>query len=227
MKPLKAVVFDLDDTLFPESTYVISGFRAVGQWLESEHGIDHRKAYNELKTLYDSGVRGNTFDIWLSKKGVRVEVNDMIEVYRSHRPSIELFSEVPPLLVELGESYKMGLMTDGYLRVQRRKCEALRLETFFDVTVFSDSLGRDAWKPDIRPYHVTVTQLGIDPKAAVYVGDNPHKDFLGARRAGLRSIRFQYEDGEYSDAEPPSPPYRADEVITALSQLPEALRGFG
>ena len=36
---MKAVIFDLDDTLFPERTYVLSGFRAVGDWISETYSI--------------------------------------------------------------------------------------------------------------------------------------------------------------------------------------------
>ena len=39
MSRLEAVVFDLDDTLYPEADYVLSGFQAVADWAEVHLGI--------------------------------------------------------------------------------------------------------------------------------------------------------------------------------------------
>ena len=36
---ISAIIFDLDDTLFQESEYVLSGFREVGVWIEKEYSI--------------------------------------------------------------------------------------------------------------------------------------------------------------------------------------------
>ncbi len=60
MPALRAVVFDLDDTLYPERAYVLSGFHAVAAWAEEQLKIPRRLGFAELRQLFEDGVRGNT-----------------------------------------------------------------------------------------------------------------------------------------------------------------------
>ena len=63
--PPPAVVFDLDDTLYAERDYVLSGMGAVAAWVEAELGSGADEAFAELVALFDQGVRGRVFDLWL------------------------------------------------------------------------------------------------------------------------------------------------------------------
>ncbi len=223
MMKSQAVVFDLDDTLYPERDYVLSGFRAVAHWMEAQSGVHAERGYAELYTLYEQGVRGDTFNRWLAQHQLDISIADLVTLYRAHIPVIETFPAVSNLLNTLSRHYKLGLLSDGYLVVQQHKLSALGLSEYFDAIVFSDSLGRDAWKPSPQPYQVALQQLQIAPDQAVYVGDNPLKDFLGARRAGMKSIWYHRPEGEYGTIVPPSEMHQPDCVITRLEELPAVL----
>ena len=148
----RAIVFDLDDTLYPERAYVLSGFRAVAAWAEEEEhvGIPQHQSFDELRRLFDEGIRGDTFNRWLESHGLKPDdwVPQMVRVYRKHNPHIAPYPEVPGLLQRLRQCYRLGLVSDGYAEVQKRKLGALGLTSCFDVLVFSDEWGREAWKPN-------------------------------------------------------------------------------
>ena len=57
MSKLEAVVFDLDDTLYPERSYVLSGFSAVADWAERTLAIPRATVLADLRAYFDSGVR--------------------------------------------------------------------------------------------------------------------------------------------------------------------------
>jgi putative hydrolase of the HAD superfamily len=81
-------------------------------------------------------------------------------------------------------------------------------------------LGRDAWKPSPRGLTTLLERMGgVDPAEAVYVSDNPAKDFKAARNAGLRSVWVRRDGGVYSHLEPQSPDYAPDVEIASLSEL--------
>ncbi len=126
-----------------------------------------------------------------------------MSVYRDHRPDIRPFPGVVALLEALKPTYRLAILTDGYLRTQKLKLEALDLQRFFDTVVFTDELGRDAWKPNPVAFRVILERLGVLPEEAVYVGDNPLKDFIAARRAGMHSISTQRAEGVYGGHRPP------------------------
>jgi len=220
-----AIIFDLDDTLYPEHSYVFSGFQAVADWAEIHFGISSQQTLADLKRIFEQGVRGKVFDHWLLLHALHTEerVSDMIRTYRDHTPRISAFPEVPALLSSLHTRYRLGLVSDGYLSVQRRKWELLNLGQFFDAVVFSDQFGREGWKPSTRPFEAVLVQLNCSAARAVYIADNPLKDFLGARRLGVTTIWCKRTGGEYSKCIPPSQEHAPDYTIFSLTELDAVL----
>ena len=201
MTTLRAVIFDLDDTLYPERDYVLSGFRAVAQWAQRQLGVPFDEGYHRFERLFAEGVRGTTFNRWLRDTGLpqASRVPEMVRVYRCHQPDIRPFEGVPPLLERLELRYLLGLISDGHLQVQRKKWRALGLEAYFSAVVFSDEGGRECWKPSTWPYRQALRRLGCAPDEAVYVGDNLQKDFAGANQLGMGTIYLLRPGGEYAD----------------------------
>lgn len=228
MPRLRVIIFDLDDTLYPEREYVRSGFRAVAAWVEGRLGLRAGEAFDGLEALFGAGVRGDTFNRWLADRDVSDDgvVAEMVEVYRGHFPSITPYHGVPELLSRLRADHKLGLLSDGDGGVQRRKLEVLGLVDAFDTVLFSDTLGRGSRKPSPRPYEAVLVALGVTGPESVYVSDNPTKDFLGARLAGLSSIRLRMPGGIYAGLEPESPDHAPDLERSNLVGLEEALRSF-
>ena len=226
MLVLRAVVFDLDDTLYPERAFVLSGFRVIAAWVEKHLGISAEVAFVELCQLFEAGIRGNTFDHWLESHGLKAEDwgKQMVQVYREHEPHIEPYPEVPEVLRRLRLHYRLGLVSDGFAEVQKRKLIALGLASCFDVIVFSDEWGREAWKPNSKPFEIALERLRITGPEAIYVADNPTKDFLGARRMGMWTVRVRRPDGLYSHLEPLSPEHAPDAEIETLSDLEAILQ---
>ncbi|MEP7151402.1 MAG: HAD family hydrolase [Nitrospira sp.] len=223
MSKLDAVIFDLDDTLYPERSFVLSGFHAVAKWVEHTLAIPEEKTARELEAMYRQGVRGHTFRLWLEQQAVDGQrdelVQQMVAVYREHEPILTLFDGIPELLSDVGQRCKLGLITDGYLTVQKRKWESLHLDDAFHTVVFSDMFGRQHWKPSCVPFEAALRTLQIAPEAALYVGDNPAKDFLGARQLGMKTIRFRSFGGEYALAEPQSSRHAPDVTVDNVQCL--------
>lgn len=225
MSGSRAIVFDLDDTLYPERSYVRSGFAAVGDWIERRLGLPAGEVASELSDLHEAGARGDTFDRWLERRGLAASglVAPMVEAYRGHRPAIRPFDETPGLLDRLGGPFRLGLVTDGYRQVQRLKLEALGLAECFDAVVLSDELGREAWKPSPRPFEAVLERLGVRARDAAYVADNPLKDFVAPRALGMRTIRVRWPGGYHASDLPPSPDHAPDKTVEDLGPLEEFL----
>lgn len=225
MSNWRAIVFDLDDTLYLERDYVFSGFRAVASWAAKPLAIPVEQGYAELVDLFTAGVRGDTFDRWLA--GHRQPpslVPQLVDVYRQHEPVLRPLPGIPALLASLRRQVALGLVSDGYLEVQRRKLAALGLAHYFDAIVFSDQWGREAWKPSLRPFTIVTELLAVTGSEAVYIADNPAKDFLGARQAGLHTIWLRHSGGDYVDQAPPTAAHAADIVVDSLALLSNVLR---
>jgi putative hydrolase of the HAD superfamily len=245
---LKAVVFDLDDTLYPEKQYVQSGFRAVARECAGQIDLEPEQIYEKLVEISDAGERRRTFDVFLESSGLNDSLAArMVDVYRDHTPTLSPYPGVTGMLAELSVDHRLGIVSDGDLKVQQRKWHALGLERFFRAVVFSDELGRDSWKPserpflavlealDVRrdswkpserPFLAVLEELDVPPGEAVYVGENSLKDFLGARRSGMRTVRVLEPAGYYTLEEPPTPEHAADATVTTLADLVELVRGW-
>src|SRR3989304_1275528 len=88
MSRWRAVVFDLDDTLYPERAYVRGAIRAAARWAAEKLGEEPQAVLDELWAMFEAGVRRQTFDRWLERRGRAPEADraDMIEAYRRHPP---------------------------------------------------------------------------------------------------------------------------------------------
>jgi putative hydrolase of the HAD superfamily len=225
MSPWRAVVFDLDDTLYPEREFVRSGFGAAADWAAETLGGDRERVFAALWGMFESGVRKDTFDQWLTGEGHHSleHRNAMVGAYRRHRPRIVPYPDVLPALAALKGTVRLGVITEGARSVQEAKLEALGLNAMLDRVVIIDESDRESWKPSPRPFQRWLEGTGIPPSEAVYLGDNPAKDFLGARRAGWASVRVRRADGLHRDVSPGSPEAEPDLEIGELSSLPARL----
>ena len=216
----RAVIFDLDDTLYPEISFVRSGFREVAQWCSDNLGMERGVAYKELLSLFESGAKGNTFDAWIETHDLPVDlVPEMVAIYRDHSPDIEPYEGVRECLTLIRRNYKTGLLSDGLLSMQERKLAALKFKDMFDVVVFSDRWGREYWKPSQRPYLFALDALAVSPEEAVYVADNPGKDFLACQQLGMSSIWVRHPASMYAELEPKGVDHVADHVIRSITDI--------
>ncbi|MDR3399313.1 MAG: HAD hydrolase-like protein [Pandoraea sp.] len=215
------VVFDMDDTLYPEADFVRSGYRAIAERVWHDWHVDIEP---ELRRRFAAGQRGDLMSAALANLGVCVPEEYvgavLVKTYREHRPSISPYVEVVPVLTELrNRGHRLALLTDGWAAVQRRKLEALGLTGFFDEIVVTDELGRDAWKPSTKGFERILTALGVRGDQALYVSDNPLKDFIGPHRLGMRTVRIVRPGTEHGDSLPPTPEHQPKCVIHALAEL--------
>jgi putative hydrolase of the HAD superfamily len=125
----RIVVFDLDDTLYPEIEYVRSGFRAVAFALEERFDVHAEEAFALLWRALQVHGRGKTFDRVLEELGVhsRTAVRSLVATYRGHDPRIALPGESRAVLGRLADR-PLYLVTDGHKAVQARKLAALGIE---------------------------------------------------------------------------------------------------
>lgn len=217
----QAIIFDLDDTLYPEREYALSGFWAVAVWAATYVGCPVEQGFAELQRLFEQGVRGDIFNRWLAAHGVASGrlVPHMVRVYREHKPALTPFPGIVDLLAALREHCRLGLVGDGYLAVQQNKLAALGLADYFEAVVFSDAYGREAWKPSTKPFRAVLDQLRAEAARSVYVADNPSKDFFGARQVGMYTVRLRQVGGEYAHLAPPSAQHAPDITVTSVAEL--------
>jgi len=195
------LIFDLDDTLYAERDFVRSGHRAVARAVWRDHRVDIEA---ELVRRFSLGQRGDIFTAALRTLNVRVAPDYVEEVlvpaYREHVPEIHAYVGVSDVLARLKSAgHRTALLSDGWAAVQKRKLAALGLAGLFDETVFTDDLGRDAWKPATRGFELLLARQNVTAANAAYIADNPTKDFVAPRRLGMHSFRVVRAGTEHAN----------------------------
>lgn len=219
------LIFDLDDTLYDEMTYVKSGFMAVSKYGERIFGWNSKHSYNFMLSQLQEYGRGEVFDTWLASNGAltKKRVTDCIRIYRHHDPKIKLTSEAEKLLKKYEHTLPMYIVTDGHKVVQQKKIEALRVKRFFKRTFITHRYGIHNAKPSLYCFDLARRLERAEWKDLVYIGDNPLKDFVNLNLVGSLTIRVQ--TGSYAETMVSSD-YDAQITIPTLSSIPELLNHF-
>ena len=180
MFPGRAIVFDLDDTLYPEWAFVESGFRAV---LRDIGCADEPELLGRMWQWQRAGQP--VFDLLSKHLGTSTSAAELLEVYRFHEPQIVLRDGAETLIRDIRDAGgRVGIVTDGRSRTQRAKMRALGLEPLVDAVVISEEVGSE--KPARRNFEFVIRDMkGVDP---VYVADNPRKDFIAPNALGWLSV---------------------------------------
>ncbi|MFD2613944.1 HAD family hydrolase [Paenibacillus gansuensis] len=220
-RTVSAVVFDMDDTLYPERDYVLSGLRETDRYLTDRFGLSG--FYAASAERFRTGSSRRLFNDTLDQLSFAYDENlihELVRQYRKHTPAITLFHDAAWALERLTAAHgvKLGLISDGFLEAQKRKVTALDLERVFEAVILSDGFGREHWKPSPVPYEEMSFQLGAGHETCVYIGDNPLKDFVTAKRLGWLTVHVCREDGVYARV-PVPPGHEAHYRISSLYQL--------
>lgn len=217
---IKLILFDLDDTLYPEEQFVEGGLQAVAREISVWLQVPFIELYNQLQALRKCKPQ-NLFDRMLEMHGIFSpdNVHRLVNVYRTHEPKLTFYADAKLTLDALQEKkIRLGLVTDGYLSVQRRKIMVLGLEAILGPIICTDQWGRDFWKPHPRAFEFAMQVTQTLPNECIYVGDNPQKDFIAPRMLGMRSVRVIRKTGIYrNEAVPPGG--EPDAEVSNLAEL--------
>lgn len=221
----QVLVFDLDDTLYLERDFARSGFKAVDAWLSDHAGVKRFAAHCEA--AFVAGHRGRVFDEALAAMGVAVDpalVSKLVAIYRSHAPTIALAADARAYL-ERPRTSRRAIITDGPVATQRAKVQALGLESLVDLVIFTDSWGREFWKPHARAFETIEAWAEVGPESLVYIADNPVKDFVTPSRRGWHTVMVARE-ARVHDMPAPDAAHRAAARISDFGGLDDALRSL-
>lgn len=227
MKPTRCVLFDLDDTLYDESTFVHAGFLSAAEAVSGHVAVSPAEAVEAMSRIERREGRGRVFDRFLADNGLCVSwVPAMLNAYRSSDPAIALYEDAHDLLLRLRQTgIPTGIVTDGYGMAQRAKVRSLGLDSLVDVVIYTDALGPGRGKPDVAGFVTALRMLNRSAEEAVYVGNDVRKDFIGPRRLSMRSVLVSRRI--LGDPHKLSSDYLADETFTTLAEWNDALMIVG
>jgi putative hydrolase of the HAD superfamily len=212
------IVFDLDDTLYEEITYVRSGFKAVANYLYQTYKIETpEKIFRDFVQALEQQGRGRVFDSFLGKYNLskRKVIKKCLSVYRLHDPDIRLSVSGQSCLERL-KNYPKYLVTDGNKIVQTKKVKSLKIDKYFKQMMITHNYGLKYSKPSTYCFHKILQRENASPRDLIYVGDNPKKDFVNLKKDGFWTARVM--TGVYRDIVA-SPKFEADYRINSLDKL--------
>ncbi len=218
----RAIVFDLDETLYQERRFALSGFAEVARHVESRFGTPAFAAFALLRRTLATGHRQTAFQDLVTAHGLPAgTVEELIAIYRQHAPRLRLPHVSATVLRDLRRRWKIGILTNGSPDIQARKVAALGLSDLVDAVVFGLDTGPG--KPDRAAFTAVLDRLGVPAQASIFVGDDPRCDIMGARQAGMKTIRIrQGIHGRTLVA----PDDEADVAVDSLKEVPATVAGL-
>ncbi|MFE3389750.1 HAD family hydrolase [Streptomyces anulatus] len=227
--PIRAVLWDIDDTIFDYAGADRTGMRqhlglaglpeayaSVDEALDGWKAITDRHwarvAAGETDFL---GQRRDRVREFLSRVMTDAEADDWFAGHVTHYEAAwALFPDVLPVLDRLVPDYRHAILSNSSTDHQHRKLTMLGVRDRFESMVCAVELGIS--KPEAGAFHAACEELALEPHEVAYVGDEPDIDASGAVAAGLTGI---WLDRRGRGGRP-------DLVtITGLDQLPALLAG--
>ncbi|UCG24108.1 MAG: HAD family hydrolase [Chloroflexota bacterium] len=120
--------------------------------------------------------------------------------------------------------YQLGLISNTMFssRAHMLDLDRFGLSAYFGSYLFSADANK--WKPNRAPFDQVMAELDVNPEAAVFVGDDPGADVIGARRAGMHVIHFKSSDRFPSPGEDVTPDATIDD-LRLLTPVLHSLNG--
>ena len=213
-QPIRAITFDLDDTLWDIWSIIAKAEQRLHEWLVQHHPqvpamfstVELRELSAEViaeqphiahdRTL----VRKQALSLAAERAGCDVFCADSAyDVFYAARNDVVFFEEVLPVLERLAQRYALGALSNGNADIHR-----VGLGGIFDFALNAVDVG--AAKPAPAMFQAACQRLDLPPAQIVHVGDDPEHDILGAAQAGFRTVWVNrqgktWPGGDQADAE--------------------------
>ncbi|MHB1208694.1 MAG: HAD family hydrolase [Acidimicrobiales bacterium] len=221
---IRAVLIDLDDTLYPQSRFLEGAVGAVAQ-RASELGLDRDRFATIFQSVLDRGSdTGHTIETALVEFGCAGDevlrlTAPLVSAFLHYRPvSLECYPHVPESLERLAQRAALVCLTDGQPDLQRAKFSCLDVDTYFRALVITDELGgRSLRKPATACLNRVSEILSIPVRNFFVIGDRPDKDVALAHFGGIGVVRVR--QGEYRAKPSPQGIVTVDDFPSAVDYL--------
>ena len=233
MSELRAILFDVDDTLFSTTEFArrarLNAVRAmIAAGLDAPEELVVREldeVIREFSSNYD-----HHFDKLLMRLApdVHTRVNPALVVsagvvayHDTKFQELRPFPDVRPFLRNLRRAdLRTGIVTHGWTTKQAEKLIRLDLVSLLDpqAIFISDQVGIS--KPNAKLYATALRMLGLEPRQAMYVGDNLKHDIAPPQSLGMPTAWARRAARPDQDAEG----IRPDHTVDDFRQLAAILR---
>jgi len=199
---IKAVLLDLDDTLWPVAPVISHAEHCLQQWIAEhvpevarEHDVASMRARRQILQASDPRFQ---YDLWalrhtlltqiFAEYGVHADQADRaMAVFAHARNQVNLYDDVEPALTQLAQRVRLGTVSNGFADLA-----VIGLADFFSVSIAAHRFG--AAKPAPQIFHAACAALDMAPAEVLYVGDDLLLDVQGAQQAGLQAAWMNRHD---------------------------------
>ncbi len=228
---ITSVIFDMDGTLIEHTWQLDQITEALFEkFSESLLSVSHneffdifwKKSEDLWYMMVDGAIDGNTvarysyFNTLRSLDQNTDLAKDMLDTWNELvLAEAQPFSDTFDVLTKLSQKFTTGILTNGFVTLQRGKIEKYKLGDYVDFTLVSEEAGYH--KPDKRVFEAMLEMAGDNssPQNTLYIGDNLIADVQGAQSAGITPILMNPRD----NLEPPADVLK----IRKLSELLDLL----
>lgn len=202
-RPLEAIFFDIDDTLFSTSVFADKARRAaIDAMIAAGLRTERESCFKELTEVVAefSSNYGSHFDKVIQRlpadasRGLNKEIIVAAGVVAYHETKwreLKVYDDVYEILRWLADhdSLVRGIISAGLGIKQAEKVIRLRILEFLTPSAiyFTEQIGIN--KPNPKLYRRVLSDLGLHPDRCMYVGDNPANDIDPANDVGMITVR--------------------------------------
>ena len=216
---IKAVVFDLDNTLVDFMKMKQRAIEeAIHAMIDSGLSISFEEADKIIDDIYkEQGIEyQQVFDVFLQRVLKKIDYKILsagIVAYRKAREAALIpYPHVYPTLHKLMKmGIQMGILSDAPVKEAWLRLAYLNLHHIFDVVVTFEDTG--VRKPNAAPFLAILSKLNIEPEEALMVGDWAERDIVGAKNVGMKTAFARYGDTFNTKA------HNADFELSDISEL--------
>lgn len=220
---IKAIFFDIDDTLYDSSLQSdLARRNALRAMIEAGLDIDEEAGIAALQnTVQKFGSNYEYhFNELLKKVGYdsnpRIIAAGIVAYHTTKIAHLVPYPDTIPTLLKLRDwGYNLGVITDGRAVKQWEKLIRLGLQHFFDTVIISEEV--KSQKPYTAIFKQALKQVKCSAKDALMVGDRIDKDISGAKKAGIATV--QILRGKYINQCPKDSYEEPDYVIQNLKDI--------
>jgi putative hydrolase of the HAD superfamily len=200
--PIRAVLWDIDDTIFDyagadrtgmerhlQAEGLVNGYASVDQALARWKELTriHWRRFEAGGVDFEVQRRDRVRDFLGVLDMSDIESDEWFARYLAHYEAAwKLFPDAVPVLDLLAPDFRHGILSNSSIHNQHRKLTVLGVRDRFEAVVCAAELG--VAKPEAAAFHAACDALGLAPQDVAYVGDQPDIDAGGAIAAGLTGI---------------------------------------
>jgi len=230
---IKAVSFDLDDTLWPLLPVILKAEKDTNQWLIKNYpGVENLLKGKEVTQIRDSLIsqKSNLVyqlsklrELTLTELGIRsgyekeeaeIMAKESFKIFFSGRNDVTLYEGVEETLNSLKQKYVLGVITNGNADI-----EEIGISHYFDFHITAANL--NAGKPEPAIFSEALKQTGLKAEEICHVGDHPINDVVGSNDFGMKSIWFNKKGIDWPLEEKPG-----FKEVSSWAEVEKTLKSF-